>query len=195
MKFNFLFSLIILFLVSCEEMPKEAKKESKTVITIDKQEGETVIEKRIPEKVKTVAPQVFKKAIKFGELNINIEEKEDKLFVSSDCEFVEDFSVDLNGVINSFIVTDVDADGFNEFYCVTNKGDLVAYASFNNKSFGEIFVKQKPASFYENFNEVKFWEVKNKKLLITFSIGIDKKLNIVRYSLIKGESGVQLIAN
>lgn len=188
-----------LFLISCEEMPKTEAVESNVVndrtIIVDTA-GENMSIQKVAAKAvnQEEVEKPFAAECSFGDIQINIEEKQGKLYINSNCKGVEDFSVSIKGSIDKMIETDVNADGYNEFYCVTNAGDLIAYSSYKNKSFGEIYIPQKPSDFYKEFNELKFWEVKNKKLLLTFSNGSNEQLNVVRYHLKSGEAGYKLMA-
>lgn len=200
MKSIVLLLVSVMLLISCEEMPKtdavDSKVSSDRTLVIDTAEENFTIEKTIP-KVENEDDEVLKTfatECNFGDIQINIEEKQNKLYIHSNSKMVDDFSVGIKGMVDKVIETDVNADGYNEFYCVTNSGDLIAYSSYRNKSFGEIYIPQRPYDFYKDFNELKFWEVKNKKLLLTFSNGTNEQLNIVRYHLKSGEAGYKLIA-
>ena len=193
---NLLLLIVIIFFVSCNSSDVSEKQIDK-IKTIEK----NPIEERVTVKVdnpKEVIVQneeklLFKKKVLFGDIEIHLEENNGELSIKSNNEFVEDKSIKIDGFIDTFIETDVDKNGFNEFYCVSNVGDLIAFSSFKNKSYGEISVLKKPFYFYKDCKSVKFWEAKNKSLLITFS-NSKNELNIVRYKLIQGENSYQLIA-
>lgn len=186
--------LSIFLLVSCNQMSKtNAQNESQSserAIILDTLGNEIVVEKS--SKVNSDKP--LKQTCKFGDLTINLEEKNQKLFVSSNCKVVEDFTIDLDAKLEAIIETDVNSDGFDEFYCVTKSGNLIAYASYKDKSFGEIYVPQKPLYFYNDFNELTLWEVKKDHLILTFSNGVNNQINVVRYTLKAGENGFILEA-
>lgn len=193
---NLLLLIVIIFFVSCNSSDVSEKQIDK-IKTIEK----NPIEERVTVKVdnpKEVIVQneeklLFKKKVLFGDIEIHLEENNGELSIKSNNEFVEDKLIKIDGFIDTFIETDVDKNGFNEFYCVSNVGDLIAFSSFKNKSYGEISVLKKPFNFYKDCKSVKFWEAKNKSLLITFS-NSKNELNIVRYKLIQGENSYQLIA-
>lgn len=198
----------VLFLISCEEMPTTVATEPSIVnertLIIDTAAENISIQKHLPQidAVKTAETQKniakvensFSAKSSFGDIHIHIEQKQNLLYINSNSEVVEDFSIAIKGTVTTFIQTDLNADAYNEFYCITNAGDLLAFSSYRNKSFGEIYIPQKPFDFYKNFNELKFWEVKNNKLLLTFSNGENEALNVVRYHLKAGETGFKLIA-
>jgi len=186
------FSIVLFF--SCEETPKTSaqndQQNSERVLILDTLGNEITIEKS--SKIATEKPLV--QTCNFGEVTINLEEKNQKLFVNSNCKVVEDFVIDLDAKLETIFETDVNSDGYNEFYCLTKTGNLIAYASYKNKSFGEIYVPQKPSKFYKDFNELKLWEVKKNHLILTFSNGVDNEINVVRYILKEGETGFILEA-
>lgn len=186
--------LSIFLLVSCNQMSKtNAQNESQSserAIILDTLGNEIVVEKSS----KVISDKPLKQTCKFGDLTINLEEKNQKLFVSSNCKVVEDFTIDLDAKLEAIIETDVNSDGFDEFYCVTKSGNLIAYASYKDKSFGEIYVPQKPLYFYNDFNELTLWEVKKDHLILTFSNGVNNQINVVRYTLKAGENGFILEA-
>lgn len=184
MKYVSLFFLSLILFVSCNEKQRENAKDDKIsadrTLTIDAPES------------KASAQKEFKQTITFGDVKIELEEKNQKLFIQSNSELVENTSLDLDSKLEAIFETDVNADGYNEFYCITKSGDLIAYASYRNKSFGEIYIPKKPRDIYSVFNELKLWEVKKNHLILTFSNGEDKQINVVRYALITGEAGFRL---
>jgi len=201
------FLLILLFTFSCSETvveenniieneaQKETKEEKADIPT--KEEALEVLEKVDKEKedlTKPILKNILPKECNFGDIKIIISEHNDEINIKSNNKFVEDINKTLDGTINAFIETDVDEDGFNEFYCVSNIGDIIAYSSYKNKSFGEIMINRKPSYFYKDCNEVKFWEVKNKQLSITFS-NVKDELSTVRYKLVQGETAYSLVAD
>lgn len=193
MKNFVLFLAISLLFYSCEEMPKNTLEVNENVESVSSVDS-NIINETNSEKLLKTENISFVDSCLFGDILINIEEKNNKLFITSNSKMVEDFVYELEGEIQSFIVTDVNADGYNEFYCITNHGDILAFASYRNKSFGEIYIPEKPKNFYKDLNEIKFWEVKNNHLLLTFSNGKEQKLNQVRYSLLEGETSFRLEA-
>lgn len=193
MKKWFYFLFLFIGFISCKENTNtKAQKDSLSgdrVLIIDSAEGNIVVESE-----NATAKKLFKQTCNFGDVKINIEEKDQKLFINSNCKVVEDFTVDLDSKLEAIIETDVNSDGFNEFYCVTKTGNLIAYASYKNKSFGEIYIPKKPLDFYSDFNELKLWEVKKNHLILTFSNGGNNQINVVRYALKSGETSFILEA-
>ena len=112
----------------------------------------------------------------------------------SNLKTIDTLNIPFNGKMLECIETDVDSNGFNEIYCISNLGDLVAFSSYNDISYGEIYIAQKPNYFYENFNGLNYWEAKDKKLYLSFSNGVENQMNVVRYSLKAGETSFQLLA-
>ncbi|MGB0885387.1 MAG: hypothetical protein ACPGR5_03100 [Chitinophagales bacterium] len=192
-KLTFAFFSFILF--SCEEMPvkeisiieSSTQIEDTTKDEISKKQEQIIIQKTIPQQ------KEFR--CNFGDIEISIKQEEDEVFIKSNFDNLETFKHKIKGKIVSFFETDVNADGFNEFYCITSNGDLVAYSSYRNKSFGEIYVPQMPNHFYKEIRDLESWEVKNNKLHLTFSNTVDEVLNTVRYKLINGETAYKLEAS
>ncbi|MFT4645484.1 MAG: virulence-associated protein VagC [Planctomycetota bacterium] len=169
------------------------EKEKVVITEIEKVEKTDEENTKINLSEESESVQVLPKRVLFGELKVDITEEDEKIQITSTDEFAENLNFSLKGKTDAFIETDVDGNGFNEFYIVTNTGDLAAFSSYNNKSFGQINVAKKPFAFYEDCTKVKFWEAKNKKLSITFENGAGE-LNTVRYKLKMGEASYQLVA-
>ncbi len=208
--------MLIVSLFSCEEkkdtsknLPKiqneESHNEAKKSITKIAIDEDLKIEKtannsidnslqntkeNLEPKVKNVLP----KNCKFGDIEIEISNTGKLVTIKSNNEFSEEVNKNFEGIADAFIETDVDGNGYNEFYCISNTGDILAFTSYKNKSYGEITIQKKPSDFYTDCKKVKFWEAKNRKLSITFESN-SGALNTVRYSLQKGEASYQLIAD
>ena len=204
---NIIFLISLLLFFSCSETAqkknnnefvkaKDIESSSKKELTkkdIASKNEEIKVEKDKKDFEKPTKKEILPKQCNFGNIKIVVSENNGKINIKSNNEFVEEMNLDLKGKVDAFFETDVDGDGFNEFYCVSNKGDIIAFSSYKNKSFGKINLSKKPYDFYPDCYEVKFWEVKDKKLHITFSNAKDE-LFTVRYSLAKGESAYQLKA-
>lgn len=170
-----------------EKIEKVVDEETKTADKVDKTVSKT---KELIAK-ETIA--VLPKTVFFGDIKVDISELNGNIVINSNNEFMPSSELPFKGKADALIETDVDGNGFNEFYIVSNTGDLAAFSSYGNKSFGEIYIAKKPFTFYENSVKVKFWEAKNKKLSITFE-NRQGELNTVRYKLKVGEASYQLVA-
>lgn len=197
--------LIVISLFSCEKKKPSATNQTTAKVvsvneTVSKDTIESIKAENTTEEVTTKQIEkgaeivsILPKNIVFGDLKIEVSELDGRVQINSNSEFVQSFEIPLNGKTDAIIETDVDGNGFNEFYIVTNTGDLAAFSSYNNKSYGQINIAHKPFSFYANCTKVKFWEAKNKKLSITFENAAGA-LNTVRYKLKNGEASYQLVA-
>ncbi len=98
------FSIVLFF--SCEETPKTSaqndQQNSERVLILDTLGNEITIEKS--SKIATEKPLV--QTCNFGEVTINLEEKNQKLFVNSNCKVVEDFVIDLDAKLETLFETD-----------------------------------------------------------------------------------------
>lgn len=179
----------ILLLFSCEEMPdKETSNLEDRTLIIDTVSENINIQKVNSNKQTELNEKQFSAKSNFGDIKITVAQEEHNILVSSETSVVEDLTSVIVGNVTDFIETDVNADGFNEFYAITNAGDVVAYTSYRNKSYGEIYIPVKPYKIYKNIQELKSWEVKDSMLLLTFAVGELQELNTVRYLLAQGEA-------
>lgn len=202
---KYILLLLVISLFSCEKKKPSATSQAQTnVVEVKTVEevNDTVVEnvEKVEEVIantkelkESVEALILPKTVFFGDVKVEISETDGVIDVTSNNEFAGAYNLNLKGKTDAFIETDVDGNGFNEFYIVTNTGDLAAFSSYNNKSFGQVYVPKKPYSFYADCTKVKFWEAKNKKLAISFEDN-DGKLNTVRYKLVKGETSFQLVA-
>ena len=184
-----LFSLVLIVLFSCNEKNATIKAETITNNTVINNKNTTTETLKPSVIVESVLPQ----KIHFGDIEVLVS-RNDLLLVSSNEKNAEKYQLKTNGIVTDVIVTDVNGDGVDEFYCITNRGDISAFASFSNKSYGEIYVAKKPLDFYSTIVKVKNWELKNRKLAMTFK-NKDGSFNTVRYKLELGETSFQLIAD
>ena len=180
---------VLLFLISCEEAKQvETQTTGREKVIVEIEENKDF------EKIKKNEKSILPANVTFGAIYIGVKEESGSIKITSNGDNVEpEILRKLDGNVGAFIETDVDGDGFNEFYIVSNTGDLLAFSSYRNLSFGEINIFKKPNSFYTNSNKFKFWELKNKKLSLAFE-DTEGKLNTVRYKLEQGEASYQLIA-
>lgn len=197
---NNIFILIttIIILSSCSEAQNKTantlKEKSKDVSINKIKKSDSSYETSTKQKnIEPALEKILPKQVVFGNIEIIVSNKNEKINIKSNNEFVEEQNISLKGKLSKFFETDVDKDGFNEFYGISNTGDMFAFSSYKNKSFGKINIPKKPFDFYKDCYGVKSWEVKNNKLHLTF-YNNENKLFTVRYKLLQGEASFQLMA-
>lgn len=194
----YLLSTIVLFLLACERI--EQTIETNTASSF--QQDSSLTQSSLAQKNITIPESSISKEQKntilleekhyFGDIEISIQQKDSIVHIQSAENTIDPHLFWAKGKIN-IIETDVNQDGFNEIYCVSQQGGLFAIASYRNKSFGEIYIPQKPFSFYKDCQKFISWEVKHKKLSLIFE-NEKGEANIVRYALVEGETSYQLQA-
>ena len=197
--FLFLFSLL---LINCKT--KEPKKTGeKNTIENPSKEGDlngktkaALIEEK-PEKIQPI----FKESIKMGKVDFDVyAENSEMTKINVTCndlsirKYKKEFEVE--GQLKNTYSLDLNKDGFYELYMVVQQTDdsgnhdIIGIASFNDKSAGEIYVKDVKTIRVTNSDKV--YE-KDGQLMREF---LDKKNNMqmYKYQLKKGEAGFILRA-
>ena len=138
----------------------------------------------------------FNKSLQAGKVNFNVScENGEKSTIHVDCDGLEvrkyekDFPIE--GQLKDAFSLDLDGDGFYEIYLVV-KGkklssnlEIIGIASYNDKSAGEIYVKDVTTP-RQSDSDIVF--VENEKLIREFRNEKNELLTF-NYNLKKGEAG------
>lgn len=151
------------------------------------------------EKAKSTYPKVFAKRVLAGKVNFDVSAENgptSNIHIKCDDLAVRKFNKDLtvDGHLKHAFGLDLNKDGFHELYLVVEKNEpegwleIIGFASYNDKSAGEITIRDLEIPRKENSDKVyAFYEELRREYY-----GTDGVIQVYTYKLKKEEAGYAL---